>query len=75
MGIGGMSLRGLMAKWLGPDAPALARITRMRDDVNPRGYVQVELEGPSGALCLMFFRHADGSWCVFPPCNRGGRQA
>ncbi|WP_235205654.1 hypothetical protein [Cupriavidus sp. SK-4] len=47
----------------------------MRDDASPRGYVQVEVERPSGALCLMFFRHADGSWCVFPPCCRDARQA
>ncbi|EYS97647.1 hypothetical protein CF68_07785 [Cupriavidus sp. SK-4] len=75
MGIGAMSLRGLMQKWLGPDAVERARITRMRDDASPRGYVQVEVERPSGALCLMFFRHADGSWCVFPPCCRDARQA
>ncbi|MGT2509268.1 hypothetical protein [Cupriavidus basilensis] len=74
MGIGGMSLRGLMEKWLGPDGPTIARITRMRDDVRQRGYVLVEVERASGALSLMFFRHADGSWCVFPPCDRGGRQ-
>ncbi|WP_234825198.1 hypothetical protein [Cupriavidus necator] len=46
----------------------------MRDDAYQRGYVQVEVEQASGALSLLFFRHADGSWCVFPPCDRGGRQ-
>ncbi|AQV99202.1 hypothetical protein BJN34_35590 (plasmid) [Cupriavidus necator] len=74
MGMGGMSLRGLMEKWFGPEAPTIARITRMRDDAYQRGYVQVEVEQASGALSLLFFRHADGSWCVFPPCDRGGRQ-
>lgn len=73
MGTGAMSLRGLMAKWLGPDGSTTARITRMRDAARHHGYVQVEVEHSSGVLSLLFFRHADGSWCVFPPGNGAGR--
>jgi len=73
METGGMSLRGLIDKWLGPDGSTTARITRMRDAARHRGYVQVEVERAAGVLSLMFFRHADGSWCVFPPSDAGAR--
>ena len=71
MGTGAMSLRGLMQKWLGPEGATAARITRKRDAARHRGYVQVEVKRASGMLSLIFFRHADGSWCVFPPCDGG----
>jgi hypothetical protein len=28
--------------------------------------VCVETSSPAGARALFFFRHDDGSWCVFP---------
>jgi len=30
-------------------------------------YVRVEAVRPTGVLALLFFRHDDGSWQVFPP--------
>jgi hypothetical protein len=27
----------------------------------------VEADRPSGTLAFVFFRHDEGSWCVFPP--------
>ena len=34
-------------------------------------YVCVEASRASGVLAIFFFRHADGSWCVFPPETKG----
>ena len=32
-----------------------------------RRCVRVETEQPGGLLSIVFFRHDDGSWNVFPP--------
>jgi hypothetical protein len=62
------SLRALVEKWLGPDSERKARIRRFS---HPRKrawrYVHVETFHSSGAFEIVFFRHQDGSWCVFPP--------
>jgi hypothetical protein len=36
---------------------------------NQRRYVCVEAARPAGSLAIFFFRHDDGSWCVFPPAT------
>jgi hypothetical protein len=59
-------LRALVEKWLGPDSERKARIRRFGHPRKWR-YVQVETPHRSGALEIVFFRHQDGSWCVFPP--------
>jgi hypothetical protein len=68
MKIGERSLRVLVEKWLGLDCLGRARVTRLR---SPRQHalrcVRVEDARASGALAIPFFRHDDGSWCVFPP--------
>ncbi|RDK06503.1 hypothetical protein DN412_30995 [Cupriavidus lacunae] len=66
-----MSLRGLLAKWVGVDADTLARVTRVRPPRQCTACVQVDVARASGNLSLFFFRHADGSWCVFPPSTPG----
>jgi hypothetical protein len=61
-------LRGLVEKWLGPDPEGRARVTRFNASTNhPWRYVRVELTRRSGDLSIIFFRHDDGSWCLFPP--------
>jgi hypothetical protein len=50
-------------------APAMSvRVKRgHRARSNPRGYVCVEALQSANKFAIYFFRHADGSWCVFPP--------
>ncbi|WP_349606048.1 hypothetical protein [Cupriavidus sp. DF5525] len=65
------TLRGLLEKWVGLDTKAPARVTRIRPPSHCTGCVQVDVAGASGGISLFFFRHADGSWCVFPPSPMG----
>ncbi|MDB5837709.1 MAG: hypothetical protein JWR14_7539 [Caballeronia sp.] len=68
MKAGEKSLRCLVDKWLGPTATIPARVTRfIHTRSEARCYVLVETARPTGVLAIFFFRHADGSWCVFPP--------
>jgi len=66
MNSGRTSLSALAQKWLGRDAATPKRVTRIR---HPRheGCVEVEMARPEGDVSLLFFRHRDGSWCVYPP--------
>jgi len=65
------SLRGLVDKWLAPTAAVPARVTRFsRMPLERRRYVCVETAHPTGTLSIFFFRHDDGSWCVFPPAGQ-----
>jgi hypothetical protein len=62
------SLRWQVEKWLAPAPATPVHVTRFRGTV--RGghrYVCVETSLPTGVRTLFFFRHDDGSWCVFPP--------
>jgi hypothetical protein len=66
------SLRVLVEKWLGCDLVLNARVTHFSHSRRKRWrYVCVEADRPSGKLALAFFRHDDGSWCVFPPEYKG----
>lgn len=68
MNPGQRSLRLLVEKWLAPTAARPAHVTRFsRMGTNQRRYVRVEALHPTGVLAFFFFRHDDGSWCVFPP--------
>ena len=69
MSLSRTSLRTLVEKWIG--AANGIRVTEFihgRDDQ----YRFVRVEGPANdcPLAFIFFRHADGSWCVFPPERR-----
>lgn len=67
METGKTSLRWLIDKWLGPSAAMPARVTRMaRSRLNRGGCVRVEMGQGPAQLAMFFFRHGDGSWCVFP---------
>jgi|ERR1700674_11923 hypothetical protein len=64
------SLRRLIDKWLAPTPAIPVRVKRfsgMRS--NQRRYVCVEASRSAGSLVIFFFRHDDGSWCVFPPAT------
>ncbi|MBN3818035.1 hypothetical protein G3N57_16100 [Paraburkholderia sp. Se-20369] len=70
----GSSLRMQVDKWLAPSVRVPARVVRFsRMPAQRRRYVCVEAAHPTGTIAIFFFRHDDGSWCVFPPA--GGRVA
>jgi hypothetical protein len=70
MNTGEKSLRSLVEKWVGPIAAKPVRVCRFRSvGSNHACYVRVEAHGSSGSFAFFFFRHSDGSWCVFPPAN------
>ncbi|CAD6561141.1 hypothetical protein LMG28727_07354 [Paraburkholderia kirstenboschensis] len=62
------SLRTLVEKWFAPTPAMPVRITRFsRTSSSARGYICVEASRPAGSFAIFFFRHHDGTWCVFPP--------
>jgi hypothetical protein len=63
-----MSLRMQIDKWLGPISPKTIRIIRMGYSSGSRvRCVTVESPRSSKSLAIVFFRHGDGSWLVYPP--------
>nr|WP_084225802.1 hypothetical protein [Paraburkholderia sacchari] len=65
------SLRVLVDKWLGDASSSNRRITRFSHSRTKQWrYVCVETQRITGAFSVVFFRHDDGSWCVFPPAGR-----
>lgn len=68
MGTVDRSLRFQVEKWLGSASSSQTRVTRFsRSRQNPWRCVRVEALRTSGTLSIVFFRHDDGSWRVFPP--------
>ncbi len=64
------SLRVVVEKWFGTDPAHRTRVTRSRRaSARHWRFVRVESERPSGLLAIVFFRHRDGGWCVFPPSH------
>jgi hypothetical protein len=62
------SLRLLVEKWLAPTPAMPVRVTRFgRTRFSQSRYVRVESQRPEGSIAIFFFRHGDGTWCVFPP--------
>jgi hypothetical protein len=62
------SLHRMVEKWLAPRPEACLRVTlfkRMRSKC--RGYVCVEARYSTEVVSIVFFRHADGAWRVYPP--------
>ncbi len=64
-------LRTVVEKWLAPTPAAPLRVTRITGAAEGRQGVRVEVDGPRGTIGLMFFRHRDGAWHVFPPQDAG----
>nr|WP_084688669.1 hypothetical protein [Paraburkholderia oxyphila] len=62
------SLRSQVEKWLAPIPSVPVRVTRFsRVRSSQWCYVRVEVDRPTGPVGMFFFRHGDGTWCVFPP--------
>lgn len=68
MSSNGTSLRNLIDKWLAPTPASPIVLSRPRYS-KPQSLrcVRAESIGSSSGLAILFFRHRDGSWCVFPP--------
>jgi hypothetical protein len=63
-----MSLRLLVDKWLGPGVAMEVRVVEFSRTPSGRGrYVRVGAFRREGCFTIVFFRHGDGSWNVFPP--------
>ncbi len=68
MGNRDRSLRALVDKWLGTGAVRHTRVKRFGKSLHhPWRCVCIEAALASGSFSILFFRHDDGSWCVFPP--------
>ncbi|OUL78050.1 hypothetical protein CA603_35130 [Paraburkholderia hospita] len=64
-------LRDVVNMWLGSDVAGRSRVTRItRSRREAWRCVCVESEGDPRSLKIMFFRHDDGCWFVFPPAPR-----
>ena len=62
------SLHWAVDKWLAPTPARPARVVRLcRSHVTGARYVCIEAQHPGGLLAIIFFRHDDGTWNVFPP--------
>lgn len=71
MSAGERSLRRVIESWLGTRHAKHIRVTRLSQRRRQLcRYVRVEVDRDKGTLVIVFFRHDDGSWCVFPPTPR-----
>ncbi|TDN61935.1 hypothetical protein [Paraburkholderia sp. BL10I2N1] len=62
------TLRFLVEKWLAPAPTTPVRVTRFScTSSDHRRHVRVEALRPEGSVVILFFRHGDGTWRVFPP--------
>jgi hypothetical protein len=65
------SLRNVVESWLGSESAKCIRVKRFSHTRRKLWrYVCVEAVRERGTLAIVFFRHDDGSWCVFPPAPR-----
>lgn len=65
-----VTLRSLVDKWLAPTFSTPARVAQVGRLLATRSrFVRIEGHTSSGTLTIVFFRHNDGSWCVFPPAQ------
>jgi hypothetical protein len=61
-------LRSVVEKWF---ATAPIRVTRFKwSGMGHSRSVRVEARSSSKALSIVFFKHEDGAWRVFPPDGR-----
>lgn len=66
------SLHRLVDKWFGPSLATPLRVVRVKNSGAQRSRcICVEGQRPLGRLSILFFRHGDGTWRVFPPSNSG----
>ena len=63
-----ISLRALVDKWLAPTRSVPARVTETgRLGLSGVRFVRLEGQVSAGLLSIVFFRHGNGEWDVFPP--------
>ncbi|MFM0514462.1 hypothetical protein P0D80_44045 [Paraburkholderia sp. RL17-373-BIF-A] len=63
-----ITLRSLVEKWLAPTLSMPARVTQIgRVLATHARYVRLEGCTSAGPLTIIFFKHDDGSWGVYPP--------
>nr|WP_081588292.1 hypothetical protein [Paraburkholderia phenoliruptrix] len=70
MGSGRKSLRAMVEDWLAPAPGKSVRVSQFKRS-RSGAYVCVEADSVAGHVSMFFFRHDDGSWCVFPPSPKG----
>jgi hypothetical protein len=61
------SLHCAVDKWLAPTEAHPARVVRLCRSVTGSRYVCIEAWHSNGPIAIVFFRHDDGTWNVFPP--------
>jgi hypothetical protein len=65
------SLRWAIEKWVNPKLHSAVRAQRLQQDIGRRcPCVRVDLDSSAGPLSIIFFRHGDGAWHVYPPAHR-----
>lgn len=68
---GNTSLRFQVEKFVGSTRCHSARVRLMdRSRIGGAYRVCIQVERSTGVFSLFFFRHADGTWHVFPPDQR-----
>jgi hypothetical protein len=68
---GNRSLRAQVEKLVGPTRDRAARVGLLdRSRSGGTCCVRIRIDRPTGTFSLFFFRHADGTWHVFPPGQR-----
>ncbi|CAD6510551.1 hypothetical protein ACFQ3P_01835 [Paraburkholderia sabiae] len=71
MAAGNTSLRFQVEKLVGSTRGDTARVRLLeRSRMGGTRRVCIQFERPTGSFSLFFFRHADGTWHVFPPDRR-----
>lgn len=60
-------LRSAAEKWFGPPGAWPWRVMRYGRTTRGVRYVWIEALRPAGARTIIFFRHPDSAWRVFPP--------
>ncbi|ACC76588.1 hypothetical protein VOI32_30565 [Paraburkholderia caribensis] len=68
---GNRSLRSQVEKLVGSTRGRTARVRLLeRSRSGGTCRVCIQIDRPTGSFSLFFFRHADGTWHVFPPDRR-----
>ncbi|WP_250475331.1 hypothetical protein [Caballeronia sp. GAFFF1] len=61
------SLHSAVDKWLAPTVTHPARVAQLCRRHTGTRYVRIETWHHDTLISIIFFRHEDGTWNVFPP--------
>jgi len=64
------SLRALIRKWFGPFTFGKVHVLDVGRVAAGTRYVRIGASKSRETFSVVFFRHMDGTWNVFPPCNQ-----